>query len=291
MVCVMHRVLAFLEYLTALLPGHTNYISLGSMKAPSGYTSVLPESSGSAEDSAYAMASAMENHQVQGSFHDDKSAGVELSSSPISRFRRPKSQALAQYTLGPFTSAVSESSPTSDAAANNWASAVFMRHGGSEEKAQRSLVQLHSDVKAREQQLSSYGQATETSKVHLGQSAAVREGPAKHDQRAWGWAVDALEHHRDQVQRAKFIGKLASTAAEPAVAAAPAQLDTKLQRMYKLRAARAAMMDVHETTQQGESHDFAKDQEKAQLREAEVRPGPRARCRRLARPLLLRAGC
>ncbi len=244
------------------------------MDAPLGYTSVLPESASSAEDSVYAMASAMEKHQ--GSFNDDKSAEVKLSSSPYFRVRRPRSQALSQYTSGPFTSAVSESSPTSDASANNWASNVFMRHGGTEQKAQTSpAVQLHSDVKAREQQLSSYGQVSDTSGVHYGQSAAVREGPAMHDQRAWGWAVEALQHHRDQVQRAKFTNKLAPRAQAPAMAAAPAypaQLDTKLQRMYKLRAARAAMMDVHRTTQQGESHDFAQDQHKAQLREQEVGP-------------------
>jgi hypothetical protein len=84
------------------------------------------------------------------------------------------------------------------------------------------------------------------------------------------------------VQRAKFVHRAAAPAAAAAAAAParPAQLDTKQQRMYKLRAARAAMMDVHTTTQQGESHDFAQDQAKAQLREKEVGPDAHA-------PLLL----
>jgi hypothetical protein len=186
----------------------------------------------------------------------------------------------AQYKSGPFTTAVSESSPTSDAAANNWASTVFMRHGSAGEKIQTSpVVQLQSE--AREQQLSINGPVAKTSHVHFGQSAAVREGPAKHDQRAWGWAVEALKHHRDQVQRAKFVQSAPAKAAAPAH---PAALDSKLQRMYKLKAARAAMIDVHTTTQQAESHDFAKDQRKAQLREKEVGPCSLARCRQPVRP-------
>jgi hypothetical protein len=267
----MHDILFCLKFalhqLTAVRSGHYNYISQSSMNAPAGYTSVLPESSRSGEDSAYAMASAMQTRQERASFND-ASVGAQLSSSPYLHSRVSRNQALAQS--GPFTSAVSESSPTSDAAANHWASTVFMDHGNSVEKVQNSrAAQLRRDSNAREQQLTNYGQVSATSRVHMGQSAAVREGPAKHDQRAWGWAVEALEHHRDQVQRAKFVQGAAAPAA-PAAPSHPAQLDTKLQRMYKLRAARKAMIDVHRTTQQGESHDFAKDQEKAKLRESEV---------------------
>lgn len=52
--------------------------------------------------------------------------------------------------------------------------------------------------------------------------------------------------------------------------AQPAPQDTKIERMYKLKVARQAVLDVHRTTQVGESADFAEDQRKAQLRESEI---------------------
>ena len=110
-----------------------------------------------------------------------------------------------------------------------------------------------------------------TSTLHLGQSSTVREGPARHEERAWGWAVDAFQQNRDAVQRAKTLSVAPPTVMAQTVTP-PAPSDTKVQRMYKLKVARQAVMDVHRTTQVGESADFAEDQRKAQLREKEVMP-------------------
>ena len=237
-------------------------------KTPLGYTTAVPESASTTDDSAYDMAFAIEQHQQREAFNAISSASESA----------PRQQILARKSVNsaPFTSAVSESSPTSDSAANNWASEAFENRDETRKMA-RSLfagrmekLRSGSGKNPARQQALSETLVSEISKSQLGRSATIREGPARHEVRAWGWATDAFQQHRDAALRSKSTKTPPHPTAMARAVPDSVQPDTKVERMKKLRAAREAMISVHTTTQQGERADFVNNQHKAQLRENEV---------------------
>jgi hypothetical protein len=252
------------------------------MNPPFGYTSAVPETGSSADDSAYEMASEIRQHQELESF--DRSSAAQqygLKESAVharaARFHAsyPRHQMLAHVDGHPqaMTSAVDETSSSQDSAANSWASAVFQQSLNSQRQGRHQFrssqpVQLRNVQRPARRQFLVQNPGYKPANLHLGQSSSIREAPAGHEERAWGWAVNALKHRRDAAQHPRAI----STPPVMAQAMAqPAPRDTKIERMYKLKVARQAVLDVHRTTQVGESADFAEDQRKAQLRESEVR--------------------
>mmetsp|Transcript_11212 Transcript_11212/g.31201 ORF Transcript_11212/g.31201 Transcript_11212/m.31201 type:complete len:242 (-) Transcript_11212:987-1712(-) len=186
-----------------------------------------------------------------------------------------------------YTSSVAESAPTSDASINSWANSAFERRtdsrlaGAHETKLAEIPAQVNDMSNSNHYDRVSYmAEQNTVSTRALGHSTTVREEPAPHDARAWGWAVDALQNHRFAVQRAKFMGSsspspkrqpmLPTHPTHPTAQVISSQADAKVRRMYKLKAARRAMEDVHVTTQSDENAAFLKDQAEESFRAKEI---------------------
>ena len=251
--------------------------------ARAGFTSVLPESSSSADDSAYSMASSIQQKQDGREAERAYARSSELTHRPraVEHTHRelayrprashePSSQADYAPRRNAVSSAVRETSASASSSASNWAGRVF------ENAHERQLRVRHG---AREIQLAQVSPAEERMPANqrpVPLTSMVPEKSAAHDEAAWGWAGDVLLKHRLEMEHHKAMvhPKVvhAAVAAKPQV---PLHMTAKMHRKIKLEAARRAIGDLHHTSQTDENTEFQQKVKEQEEQVKEVRAYPR----------------